>query len=434
MLARIADMGRAIPPERSIMGERKSLWRRLPALLNRAEILHVLEEHNETACRELAAHKDAPPEALYYLASEGSPAVRRAVAANLSAPAHANRHLAEDKDDEVRVELARKIGQLLPKLPPEYTKRMRDLTIETLERLARDTLPRVRQALAEEIKALDCLPPRIVKALARDVEEVAAPILEYSPLLSDSDLIEIISSAQASFALVAIAKRRPLRAGVTDAIATALDVPAVAAMLLNSSAKIRHQTLDKIAQQAERVRDWQAPLVFRDEIPQRVVRRLAGFVSKALIEALAAKHNLDDKTKQYLKEKLKQRFESNEAILAKSGSGKNDLVALKKAGKLDDAFVEAAVEHGARDIVIASLVLLTGLAPETVARIFQTGSAKAVTSVVWRAGLSMRIAFKIQTLLLRLPSDELLPARDGIRFPMAEQEMRWHLEYFRTGA
>ena len=118
-----------------------------------------------------------------------------------STPAQANRHLADDADDEVRVELARKIGQLLPNLPQDASKRLRELTIETLERLARDALPRVRQVLAEEIKSLDCVPRRVIKALARDVEVVAAPILEYSPLLSDADLVDVITSAQASFAL-----------------------------------------------------------------------------------------------------------------------------------------------------------------------------------------------------------------------------------------
>ena len=81
------------------MGERKSLWRRLPALLDRTEVLHILEEHNEEASRKLAVRKDATPEALYYLAAKGSPEVRRAVAANPAAPAHANRHLAEDADE-----------------------------------------------------------------------------------------------------------------------------------------------------------------------------------------------------------------------------------------------------------------------------------------------------------------------------------------------
>jgi uncharacterized protein (DUF2336 family) len=416
------------------MGERKSLWRRLPALLDRTEVLHILEEHNEEASRKLAVRKDATPEALYYLAAKGSLDVRRAVAANPATPAHANRHLAEDADDDVRVELARKIGQLLPNLPAEYTKRMRDLTIETLERLARDTLPRVRRALAEEIKALDCVPQRVIKALAHDIESVAAPILEYSPLLTDNDLIEIISSAQASFALVAIAKRRLLRPSVAEAIATALDVPAVAAMLLNSSARIRHQTLEKIAQQAERIKDWQEPLVLRDDLSQRVIRRLAVFVSKSLIETLAAKHNLDEKTRRHLKEQLRKRVEGGDPRSdAPSTKAIVDLVALKKAGKLDDSFVESAIEHGARDTVIAALVLLTGIAPDVVTRIFQSGSGKAVTALVWRAGLTMRLAFKLQTLMLRLPSTETLPARDGVHFPMGEHEMLWHLNLFRAG-
>ena len=53
---------------------------------------------------------------------------------------------------------------------------LRALTIETLERLARDQLPRVRAVLAESIKSLDCIPKYIVLTLARDVETmVAAP-------------------------------------------------------------------------------------------------------------------------------------------------------------------------------------------------------------------------------------------------------------------
>ena len=416
------------------MGERKSIWRRLPALLDPAEILHILEGNDEAARLRLAARSDATPEALYYLATQGSTEARRTVAANPAAPPQANQHLADDKDGDVRVELARKIGQLLPKLPPDASRRMRNLTIETLECLARDTLPRVRQALAEEIKTLDCVPSRIIKQMARDIECVAAPILEYSPLLSDHELIEIVTSAQANYALVAIAKRRPLRPGVAEAIATALDVPAVAELLLNSSARIRHQTLDKIAQHAERITDWQAPLVMRNDLSQRTIRRLAGFVSRSLIEALATKYDLDEKTRRLLKEKLKKRVDTSEDMSEPTSSKPLDLATLKKTGKLDDAFVETAIDHGSREMVIQSLAVLADVAPELVARIFQTGSAKAITSLVWRAGLSMRIAFKIQTSILRLPAGELLPARDGIAFPLGEHEMRWHLNYFRVGA
>ena len=64
---------------------------------------------------------------------------------------------------------------------------------------------RVRAILAEEIKYLNCIPKDIALHLARDVESiVATPILEYSPLLSDADLIEIIASGPVQEVLVAI--------------------------------------------------------------------------------------------------------------------------------------------------------------------------------------------------------------------------------------
>ncbi|MGB8365720.1 MAG: DUF2336 domain-containing protein [Rhizomicrobium sp.] len=418
------------------MGNRKSLGQRLLPLLEQTEILHILQEQNEAARRYLAGRPDAAPEVLFYLATEGSPATRRAVAANPATPAHADRLLADDADDDVRMQLARKIGQLMPNLPAEASRRLRELTLETLERLARDQLPRVRQILAEEIKTLDCVPKHVIKMLARDIEAVSAPILEYSPLLSDADLIEIISTAQASYALLAIAKRKPLRPSVADALATALDVPAVAALLMNSGARIRNQTLDKIVQHAENIRDWHLPLVLRNDLSQRAIRRIAGFVSAALIEKLAARQGLDEKTHRHLKQRLHQRIEADDdpTIPVWTASKPHDLAALREAGKLDDTFMENAVEQGQREAVIAALALLAEIAPEIAARIFQTGSAKPITALVWRAGLSMRVAFKIQTALLHLPACDLLPARGGICFPMSEDEMRWHLDYFGISA
>ena len=81
-----------------------------------------------------------------------------AVAANPAAPAHANRMLADDDDEDVRAELARKIARLMPGLSQREAAHILALTIETLERLAADQVPRVRAILAEEIKHLDCVP------------------------------------------------------------------------------------------------------------------------------------------------------------------------------------------------------------------------------------------------------------------------------------
>jgi uncharacterized protein (DUF2336 family) len=403
-----------------------------PTALSRGEVIQILERRRNGPREKLAARHDAAPEVLFFLATEGSIKARRAVAANASAPAHANRLLADDDDADVRAQLARKIGRLLPDLPPDASEKMVSLTIETLDRLSQDQLPRVRRVLAEEIKSLDCVPMHIVHRLAHDIEEVAAPILEYSPLLSDADLVEIMSSAQARYALTAIAKRRPLSANVSEAIATALDVPAVAALLANSNAQIREQTLEKIIEHGSRIKEWHLPLVLRNDLSQRAIRRIAGFVSAALLQQLAQKHDLDENLRSKLAKNARTRIDeewddeaSNPVV-----SAVQEVADLHLAGKLDDAFVEKAVESGRRDVVIAALAILAHTPTDTVRRILQTGTAKPMIALVWRAKLSMRIAFKIQTFVMRLGAGELLPARDGIHFPMTEDEMLWHLNYF----
>ena len=98
--------------------------------------------------------------------------------------------------------------RLMPGLSERENARVMALTIETLECLARDAAVRVRAILAEEIKLLDCVPKHLVLGLARDVNAiVAVPILQYSPLLSDSDLMEIIACGQVQDVLTAIANR-----------------------------------------------------------------------------------------------------------------------------------------------------------------------------------------------------------------------------------
>lgn len=394
--------------------------------LSRDEVLRLLEERGAELREELAQHPETEPEVLAFIAAQGSAGARLAVARNPSTSAETNRLLAGSKDGDVRAELARKIGRLLPGLSEETCEEIRTLTLDTLQCLADDQLPHVREILAEEIKALDCVPRRVVLRLAKDIECVAAPILEYSPLLSDSDLIDIITTAEARHALSAIARRRPLSARVSDAIALAMDIPSVAALLKNPDARIRQKTMDKIIDQAERIREWHRPLVMRSDLSQRAIRRIAGFVSASLIDQLAARTDLDEETQAYLRDAVQCRLDGD----GRFGGAAAVVAARKKAGTLDDRFVVGAAQDGQRDIVVQSLAVLAAVPKEIVHRILDSRMAKPVTALVWRAGLSMRVAFKIQTFILKLASADILPAREGVHFPLTEDEMRWHLSYF----
>jgi hypothetical protein len=69
-----------------------------------------------------------------------------------------------------------------------------------------------------------------------------------------------------------------------------------------------------------------------------------------------------------------------------------------------------------------------------VRKILAQRSAKPLVALVWRAHLSMRTAFKIQSFVMKLSGHELLPARGGVNFPLSKEEMRWHLAYFDISA
>ena len=207
-----------------------------------------LARHQDSEIRsQLATRSDLRPELLYFLAEDPSQDVRLQVASNLSTPAQANMLLAKDKDDTVRMELAGKIAKLAPGLSHDDQDKMRRLTYETLDMLARDQIPKVRQILAETLKDIAHVPPEVIGRLARDADiAVASPILCYSPVLTDDDLLDIINNSPIPGALSAISQRTNVGYQVTDAIASTDDVNAIAVLLGNPSAQIREETLDRL--------------------------------------------------------------------------------------------------------------------------------------------------------------------------------------------
>lgn len=56
-------------------------------------------------------------------------------------------------------------------------------------------------------------------------------------------------------------------------------------------------------------------------------------------------------------------------------------------------------------------------------------SAKGLISLIWRAGLSMRCAGMLQTLLLRLPPEAILRPNAVGGFPLTPEEMQWQVDF-----
>jgi uncharacterized protein (DUF2336 family) len=377
----------------------------------------------------LAEYEDARPEILYFLANDEQENIRSAVAANRGTPVQADVLLTEDQRENVRADLARKIGRLAPDMPEDEQERVRELTLEVLEKLANDQLPRVRAIIAEEIKHTSTVPRHIVLRLARDTEAiVSTSILEYSPLLSDADLIEIIAAGTAQEALSAVSRREGLSGDVSDALVATLDVPAIATLLANKSAQIREETLDFVVDNAENIDSWHEPLILRPELSIRAVRRIATFVATSLVEVLARRNDLPPETIEEIRNAVKRRLDDSTG--ATQEFDENRAQQMFKQGLLDDEVIQASLNTKNTDFAIKSLSLLSGLTKKSVQRIFETQNGHVITALAWKSKLSMRTAMRLQSTLGHVTPQKLVNARGGFDFPMKESEMEWHLTSF----
>jgi len=375
----------------------------------------------------LARRHDIRPEILYYLASDTSRAVRQAVAANTVTPIQADELLLEDASPEVRQDLALKIARLLPDMPADEQQKVRDVTLHVLQRLAEDQITRVRAIVAEELKDTLHAPHAVIARLAHDMETiVAVPILEYSPLLSDHDFREIIAAGCAQEALCAIARRPRLSPEIADAVVATLDVAAVATLLANKKAEIRSETLDRIAQDAATVEAWHQPLVLRPELSVRAMRRISGFIATALLEELAGRTDLDAETAAELREAVRTRIASDTGEVQEEARERANK--LDARNMLDDDALGEAIEAAQHDFVVEALSLRSELTRPSVEKLLRSASGKAITALAWRAGLSMRMAMRLQAKLGRVPPHRMVNARNGTDFPLSAEEMAWQIE------
>ena len=391
--------------------------------------------------RAVARHGAARPELLYFLTGDSDSDVRAGVAANEATPVQADLILARDRDERVRIDLAQKIARLTPSLNDEQHDRLREMTYEVLEILVRDQVTRVREVIATVLKDVANAPPHVIRTLAADSEiVVAGPVLQFSPVLTDEDLLEIIRNAPIAGALTAIARRASIASPLADAIGAGSDAEAITALLENPSAQIREETLDRLVDRAPQVTAWHRPLVARPWLPSNAAKKLARFVAQSLLQLLSDRHDLDPETAREVKAVVLERIEAapaaaNDPHPTAKAEGRSAISealararALKAEGKLDEETVLDALGSD-RNFVRAALATLGNLPMDVVDRVLSAHSPKGVMALVWHCRLSAHAAVKVQIQLGQIaPAAALRPS--GGRYPLSEEAMRWQLEFF----
>lgn len=170
------------------------------------------------------------------------------------------------------------------------------LAVEIFRIMLKDAEVRVRQALSENLKANRSLPRDIAKALAADVELVALPILEHSPVMTTEDLVEIIATQRNPAKMRAITGRKSLPEPVTAALVTHGDEDIAAVIAAHRGAVIAETTFNVMLNRFGTESRITTPLIDRGDLPVRIAERLTALVADHLRARLIQRHRLDVST------------------------------------------------------------------------------------------------------------------------------------------
>jgi hypothetical protein len=156
---------------------------------------------------------------------------------------------------------------------------------EVLCQLADIVEVEARAHVGKLLAPLERAPGSVVLKLANDEIEVAAPLLEFSQVLSDDDLIEIVENRSEAHR-AAIASRKGLAGRVGEAIVMFGAEPAIMGLLGNVSAEITIRSVDKVAQRALDNEAFAQLLRGRKDIDWAEVRAEVSAVGLAALEQI----------------------------------------------------------------------------------------------------------------------------------------------------
>ena len=199
--------------------------------------------------------------------------------------------LLSDPSVEARADMAAKIaGDFDANALSENERRLAE---EIFHVMVKDAEVRVREALALNLKENTGVPHDVALSLARDVETVALPMLRFSEVLTDEDLIQIVAS-QSPAKQVAIAKRAQVSEGVSEALVDAGNEEAVTSLVANVGAEISEKSLQKVVDDLGEREAIQDAMVHRPSLPVAVSERLVTVVSEKFLGELIKRRDLPE--------------------------------------------------------------------------------------------------------------------------------------------
>jgi uncharacterized protein (DUF2336 family) len=259
-----------------------------------------------------------------------------------------------------------------------------------------DASPLVRQAMAEVFSRSAEAPAAIVQALALDQASVALPVLEYSPLLIDADLVDIVATGDCAMQC-AIARRTHLPASVCAAIAEVGTPSAALELIENAHADLAPFSWERIVERHGHLAAIRESMLVLEDLPAATRAALVAKLSETLAQFVVARNWLSADRADRIASEARERSTVNIAACSQGDDMRGLVRHLRASGQLTAGLILRALLSGSLELFYCTLSELSGMPQERVAALLHDRGSASLHALLIRAGLpeSTFAAFRV---------------------------------------
>ena len=275
----------------------------------------------------------------------------------------------------------------------------------------------VRRSLAEALCRAHEAPRAVILALAADEPEAAVAVLQYSPVLTDADLVDCVASGDV-VAQTAVARRANLPPRAKAALAETGQSDAIRALIANVEVDLPAELLHRIFARFGDDPSLRDALLERPMLPAALRARIA----------VAAAKDLGLEASQWmapLRAERVAREARDQAICTIAWSCPPDeraelTDALRAAGALTPALLLRSLLGGERSLLAHALTELSGLPLPRVAAFMLEPQGEGFAALARRAGLKagVLLAFRAALAAIKAQASE---GGDRLKLPLVQK-------------
>lgn len=298
---------------------------------------------------------------------------------------------------EARAEVAGKVAATLSSR--DLTPQELSLAQDIIRAMVQDISVEVRRALAEQLKATPQLPRDAALRMARDEDSVALPILQFSTVLTDEDLMLVIEES-GDTKQGAIASRPIVSSVVADALIEKASETTVARLVSNPGATLRERSMNRVLARFPYSEPVHKGLIARPQLPILVAEQLVELVADNLRQELAERHELKPETLADII--LDSRERATLMISGRAGTERNIeqlVVQMHANGRLTPSLMLRALCTGDLGFFEAALAVMAGVPLINARLLIHDAGRMGLKSIYDKAGLPARLLPAIRTAL-----------------------------------